>query len=357
MFNNTYNNKRVLVTGHTGFKGSWLAFWLEKMGADVYGIALEPNTQPNHFELLGLNIKHYIQDIRSIRETQKIIKSINPEIIFHLAAQPLVRHSYYEPLETYQTNVLGTINILEIARNIPALKAVVVVSSDKCYENKELNDGYAESDAMGGPDPYSSSKGCVELVTAAYRRSFFNTENSTLIATARAGNVIGGGDWANERIFTDIVHAASCGETVSLRYPDAIRPWQHVLEPLSGYLSLASYLYNGNKEFASAWNFGPHSEKKYTVLDLVKEAKNNWKKIEFDIDNNDHPYETKNLILDISKASDIMKWQPVWSFRKTIHESTHWYKEFYENNNIITYNTLLQYIESAQKKGLSWSKI
>ena len=238
LFGNIYKNKNVLVTGHTGFKGSWLTLWLNKLNANVYGIALPPPTQPNHFDLIDNKIESYLQDICNLSIIKKIMHKINPEIIFHLAAQPLVKYSYQEPVFTYMTNIMGTVNILEIAKTLKRIKAIIIITSDKCYENKEWIWSYRENESMGGADPYSSSKACAELITSAYRSSFFNSPNSAIIASARSGNVIGGGDWANDRIMTDIIRSANTGKPVKLRYPHATRPWQHVLEPLSGYLML-----------------------------------------------------------------------------------------------------------------------
>jgi CDP-glucose 4,6-dehydratase len=361
LFGGIYKNKKVVVTGHTGFKGSWLAMWLKKMGADVYGIALDPPSHPNHIDLLQLEIKSYIQNICDFNKVKEILSEINPDIIFHLAAQPLVRLSYQDPVNTYMTNVMGTVNVLETARSLSNLKAVVIVTSDKCYENKEWLWGYRENEAMGGADPYSSSKGCVELVTTAYRNSFFNPsntdeENKVLIASARAGNVIGGGDWATDRILTDIVKAASISASVYLRYPKATRPWQYVLEPLSGYLNLGWKLLLGEKAYAEGWNFGPNTENNISVLNLVMEAKKSWEKISFDFDNTQHPHEAGFLMLDSSKAIKILEWKPVWGLTKTIEKTIFWYKEFYENNNVISCQTLEEYILDAQKKEIPWSK-
>src|SRR3990172_3589879 len=237
LFGGIYKGKKILVTGHTGFKGSWLIYWLQRMGANVFGLALEPSTNPNHLELLNFSYASYIQDINDIDNVKRILTQVDPEIIFHLAAQPLVRLSYEQPYQTYLTNVMGTVNLLEASRNLKNIKVIIVVTSDKCYENKEWIWGYRENDPMGGKDPYSSSKGCAELVTAAFRSSFFNSEaqsaHGVALASARAGNVIGGGDWAEDRLVPDIVRAFAAGTPAVIRRPDSIRPWQHVLEPLS----------------------------------------------------------------------------------------------------------------------------
>lgn len=360
LFGGIYKEKRVLVTGHTGFKGSWLIYWLQKMGADVSGLALEPPTNPNHLSLLSFPYTSYIQNINEKNQVREILKEVNPEIIFHLAAQPLVRLSYEDPYNTYLTNIMGTVNILEASRNLPDLKAVLIVTSDKCYENKEWIWGYRENDPMGGKDPYSSSKGCAELVTAAWRHSYFNPENygkdhQVLIASARAGNVIGGGDWAADRIVPDIVKATNEANEVVLRYPGATRPWQHVLEPLSGYLALGCKLLEGRKEFAEGWNFGPNHENNVTVLELVKEAQKNWGKIKYSNNANQQLHEAGFLMLDSGKAIKLLKWEPVWSFAKTVEHTINWYKEFYEKGSVKTDSTLIDYIKDAQSRFVLWS--
>ena len=278
LFNGIYNNKTVLVTGHTGFKGSWLCFWLIQMGAKVIGYSLEPPTSPNHFELLNLDMVSVIGDIRDSNRLNAVFAQYQPEIVFHLAAQPLVRLSYKEPVETFETNVIGTLKVFEACRNTKSVRAIVNITSDKCYENKEWVWGYRENDPMGGYDPYSASKGCAELVTSSYRNSFFNVNeygksHNVLLASCRAGNVIGGGDWAKDRLMTDIMVAVSEGKKVVIRNPRATMPWQHVLEPLSGYLMLGQKLLEGKKEFAQAWNFGPGEQGAITVKEVVENIK------------------------------------------------------------------------------------
>jgi len=354
LFGNIYKNKNVLVTGHTGFKGSWLTLWLNKLNANVYGIALPPPTQPNHFDLIDNKIESYLQDICNLSIIKKIMHKINPEIIFHLAAQPLVKYSYQEPVFTYMTNIMGTVNILEIAKTLKRIKAIIIITSDKCYENKEWIWSYRENESMGGADPYSSSKACAELITSAYRSSFFNSPNSAIIASARSGNVIGGGDWANDRIMTDIIRSANTGKPVKLRYPHATRPWQHVLEPLSGYLMLGWKLLKGKNEFSGGWNFGPTNENNVTVLELVLESKRNWEKIRYDFDKKENFHESNYLMLDSTKANKLLNWKPVWNFEKTVKNTMHWYKKYYENNTVISEEILNNYILDARYQKLIW---
>ncbi|HVO73657.1 MAG TPA: CDP-glucose 4,6-dehydratase [Ignavibacteriaceae bacterium] len=360
LFGGVYKGKRILVTGHTGFKGSWLIYWLQKLDAKVFGIALKPHTTPNHIELLDFSYSSYIQDIIDKDKINQIIKEIDPEIIFHLAAQPLVRLSYQEPYLTFLTNVIGTVNILESARNLMNLKVIIVVTSDKCYENKEWIWGYRENEPMGGADPYSSSKGCTELVTAAYRSSYFNpkkfgTEHQVLIASVRAGNVIGGGDWSDDRLIPDVVKSAAKSESVLLRYPSATRPWQHVLEPLSGYLTLGWELLKGKKDFADAWNFGPYHESNVTVLELVKESQKYWSNIKYNIEKKESSHEAALLMLDSTKAIRLLNWKPVWKLDETIKYTISWYKNFYEKGEVKTNNTLKNYINDAKSKSFIWA--
>jgi CDP-glucose 4,6-dehydratase len=360
MFSNIYNKRKVLVTGHTGFKGSWLAFWLTEMGADVLGFALAPETEPNHFSMLHLGIESVIGDIREKENFLEVFNRFMPEMVFHLAAQPLVRLSYQEPAETFQTNVMGTVNVLEACRQATSVKAIVNVTSDKCYENKEWVWGYRENDPMGGYDPYSASKGCSELVSAAYRNSFFNPDDygekhQTLLASARAGNVIGGGDWAKDRIITDMMQAASMGETLLIRNPQSIRPWQHVLEPLSGYLLLGQKLLEGRKEYAEAWNFGPHDDGAITVLQVVKEMKKIWSKIEYQVEQDrENLHEAGLLKLECSKARMKLKWKCVWDTRTTLIKTAQWYQDFYEKGQVNTGSQLKKYVSDADKAGLTW---
>lgn len=361
LFNGLYRNKTVLITGHTGFKGSWLASWLRKMDASVIGYSLEPPTTPNHIGLLDLDIVSIIGDIRDQQKLDETFAKYQPEIVFHLAAQPLVRLSYIEPVETYEINVLGTLKVFEACRKADSVKAIVNISSDKAYKNREWVWGYRENDPMGGYDPYSSSKGCAELLTSSYRDSYFNLDNfgtkhHTLLASCRAGNVIGGGDWAQDRLVTDIIVAVSQGKKVKIRNPYATRPWQHVLEPLSGYLHIGQKLLEGKKEFADSWNLGPDDGGSITVEEVVKYIHKYWNRIDYEFNfSEEHPHEANLLKLDCSKAHIKLKWKQVWDSQKTFEMMTNWYKEYYENNEILTENNLESYITDAKCKQIEWS--
>lgn len=362
MFDNIYHNKKVLITGHTGFKGSWLALWLTQMAANITGYSLQPSTEPNHFQLLNLNINSIIGDIRDVGKLKQAFKEQQPEIIFHLAAQAIVRRSYQDPIETFSSNVLGTANVLEAARTCDSVRAIVIVTSDKCYDNKEWPWGYRENDALGGYDPYSASKGCAEIITNCWRNSFFNLKDygnthQTLLASARAGNVIGGGDWAVDRLIPDIMRAVHQNEKVKIRNPNATRPWQHVLEPLSGYLLLGQKLLEGRKEFAEAWNFGPSEEENVSVGEIVHQVKGIWPKIDYEIQQNPkQPHEAGLLRLDCSKARTKLKWVPAWTSKETIEKTTLWYKDFYELNTIVSVEHLQHYTEDAKSKHIAWAK-
>ena len=360
LFRGIYKKRKVLITGHTGFKGSWLAFWLSQMGADILGYALEPNTNPNHFSMLDLPIESVIGDIRDIEHLTRVFGKFQPEIIFHLAAQPLVRLSFDDPVETFNTNIMGTVDIFEACRRTPSVRAVINVTSDKCYENREWVWGYREKDPMGGYDPYSASKGCAELITSAYKNSFFNLaeygrKHYTLLASVRAGNVIGGGDWAKDRIITDMMEAVGHGKKLYIRNPQAIRPWQHVLEPLSGYLLLGQKLLEGEKEFADAWNFGPNDDGAIPVVQMVQEMQKIWNKISYKVEQDkNNPHEAGLLKLDCSKARIKLKWKGVWDHRATFSKTAKWYQCYYENQQVITKNQLKEYVADAGKLGLTW---
>lgn len=359
-FGGIYQGRKVLLTGHTGFKGSWLAWWLHRLGAEVHGLALPPETDPAHIQLLDFPVHSIIQDINDKAGLEKAMTAVEPEIIFHLAAQPLVRLSYAQPVETLMTNIMGTAHVLEAARKLKNLKAIVIITSDKCYDNREWLWGYREDEALGGKDPYSASKGCAEIITASYRNSFFNPEtwqkdHQVLVASARAGNVIGGGDWAADRIVPDMVKAASGGETVYLRYPGATRPWQHVLEPLSGYLNLGWKLLAGEKEYAEAWNFGPESTNNVSVLELVRGAAKVWDEIRYDFNREPQPHEAGFLMLDSTKAKKRLAWSPVWDFQETLGVTIGWYMNYYRDRKLNTASDLERYVRDAHKKGIAWA--
>lgn len=321
--------KRVLLTGHTGFKGSWLSLWLHSMGAKVYGLSLEQSITPNLFteaKVVQCIASHSIGDIRDLATVQKTMQAAQPDIVIHMAAQSLVRLSYAEPVETYATNVMGTLHVLEAARQTASVKSIVVVTTDKCYDNKEWAWGYREDDPMGGHDPYSSSKGCAELVTSAYRDSYMQSQG-TAVATARAGNVIGGGDWAVDRLLPDILRAFEQSQPVVIRNPHATRPWQHVLEPLSGYLMLAEKLYTNGQTFAEAWNFGPRDEDARPVKWMVEQMAQSWGYgATWQKDNIEHPHEANYLKLDISKAKSLLGWQPRWSLATAFQHIINWHQ-------------------------------
>ena len=328
MNNNFWLNKNVLVTGHTGFIGSWLCLILNKFGARVNGYALNPITDPSIFKLTGLSdsMNSVIGDLRNMEICSKEISQINPEIVFHLAAQPLVRESYINPIDTFSTNVIGTANLFEALRDSNSLKTIINFTTDKCYENKEWVWGYRETDRLGGFDPYSTSKACSELVTNSYRESFYNKKNVG-IATVRAGNVVGGGDWSANRLIPDIIKSFLKEEKVIIRYPDAIRPWQHVLEPLNGILLLGEKLYNDPIKFSEPWNFGPDKNKDYSVswvVDYISELWGNG--ASWVVDQNEHPHEATNLMLDCSKAKYNLGWKSNWNIESTLEKTVEWYK-------------------------------
>lgn len=362
LFGGIYKGKTVLVTGHTGFKGSWLALWLHQMGANVIGYSLEAPTEPNHLDLLNLDIISIIGDIRDLNKLNETFQAYQPEIVFHLAAQPLVRLSYENPIETYETNVIGTLKVFEACR-ANNVKAIVNITSDKAYENREWVWGYRENDPMGGYDPYSSSKGCADILANSYRSSYFNPadykkSHHTLLASCRAGNVIGGGDWAKDRLMTDIILSVSQGKKVSIRNPYATRPWQHVLEPLSGYLAIGQKLLEERVEFAEAWNFGPSDEGSITVEEVVNHVKKHWDAIDYEINRDSNQLHEANLLkLDCSKAHIRLKWKDVWDSKTTFEKTVLWYKNFYENNITDTIDDLNQYILDAKKKKLMWSSL
>jgi CDP-glucose 4,6-dehydratase len=349
-----WSGKKVFVTGHTGFKGSWLAIWLDMLGAEVTGYALDPLTENDNFVLSGIKsrISHHTGDIRNFEALHASINIARPEIVFHLAAQPLVRESYRTPKETYDINVGGTVNLLESCRLIDSVKVIVNITTDKCYENREWVWGYRENDQLGGYDPYSSSKACSELVIAAYRTSFFNPEeyasHGKSLASARAGNVFGGGDWQADRILPDCIRHLESGEAIVVRNPKAVRPWQHVLEPLSGYLLLAERMFENPTEYAGAWNFGPEDTSFLTVgmlVDMVVKAWGDGAWEDRSVPGAVH--EANMLKLDVTKAKTLLGWSPVWNIDRAVSETVRWYKG-YRNHHV--YERCVSQINSYTKK-------
>lgn len=331
-----WGGKKVLVTGCTGFKGAWLTIWLNMLGAKIYGYSLEAPTTPSMWEDLQLEKlceKVAYQDIRDYKKLNTFINEIKPEVIIHMAAQPLVRYSYEHPRETYEVNVMGTVNLLDITRQTNFVKALVNVTTDKCYENKEWIWAYRENEPLGGYDPYSNSKGCSELVTSAFTQSYFNDKHPTAVASARAGNVIGGGDFASDRLIPDLVRSWSRQEKVIIRYPDSIRPWQHVLEPLSGYLTLAEKLYLDGYKYSGGWNFGPNDNEIKTVREVLTSMANLWSNdVVWEQDKNMNYHEAELLRLDCSKARMQLNWQPRWGIDTTLAQLTKWYKAYFAKN-------------------------
>jgi len=351
---NFWKNKKVFLTGHTGFKGSWMSIWLNKLGANVKGYSLQPPSQPSLFNEAKISelVDSEINDVRNFIKLNESIQKFSPDIIFHMAAQPLVRASYDTPLETYETNVMGTANLLQASCTNPAVKAVINITTDKCYENLELDIAYKETDKMGGSDPYSSSKACSELVTSAYRQSFFQ-QKKIGIASARAGNVIGGGDWAEDRLIPDILKAFKARKPVIIRNPKATRPWQHVLEPLSGYLLLAEKLFNEPDKYSEGWNFGPHvNDVKQVdwILDYMVEL---WPNSYWKLDSSPNPHEANLLKLDISKSESQLRWHPTWSLETSLKKIVQWQKSYESGANMhdICSKEISQFIKDSKNNG------
>ena len=352
MYNNIYRNKKVFIKGHTGFKGSWLSIWLQTLGAKVCGYSLKPNTNPSMYRELDIENKIEKSIIGNILDYEKLEDSINdfqPEIIFHLAAQPIVRLSYKEPKLTYETNVIGTLNVLEVARKCKSVKAFVNVTTDKCYENKEIARGYKEDEPMGGYDMYSSSKGCVEIMSSSYRRSFLQEEDSMSMATARAGNVIGGGDWAEDRLIPDCIRYINQNKAIEIRNPIAVRPWQHVLEPLSGYLLLGQKLLETGKDYAEGFNFGPNEESVLKVSEVAQKIIENYNKGEVIVHKKDNLHEANLLMLNIEKAKTVLNWTPTYTANEAIKETVEWYKHFYAKDTDM-YQYTIQQIKNYSSK-------
>ena len=339
-FNTVYRGKRVLVTGHTGFKGGWLTLWLHSLGAQVCGYSLAPHTSPSLFDLaqIGDIGQSHIGDIRDQTSLHEAMVGFDPEVVLHLAAQPIVRASYDDPVETFETNVMGTINVLEGVRKCPNVLATVVITSDKCYQNNEWHWGYRENEPMGGHDPYSASKGCTELVAQSWRLSFLDEGRGGTacgLATARAGNVIGGGDWSADRLIPDILRSIVAGEPVVVRNPSAVRPWQHVLEPLMGYLMLAERLASGDRSWADGWNFGPAQDSARPVEWIVNAMLSHWPGGgSWELDRAEAPHEARYLKLDCSKAHDLLGWTPVWSLDRSLQEIVAWHQAHAEDSDM-----------------------
>jgi len=358
-FGGVYAGRRVLITGHTGFKGSWLALWLSELGAKVAGYSLEAPTDPAHWSLLKLPIQETIGDIRDVVELEKMVSAFQPEIVFHLAAQPLVRESYRIPAETFAANVVGSVNVYEACRKAGSVRAVVSITTDKVYKNREWEWGYREVDPFGGFDPYSASKACAEIATESYRDSFwptskFGSSHRTLLATARAGNVVGGGDWAADRLVPDLMRAAASNGVATIRNPESTRPWQHVLEPLSGYLLLGRRLLEGGVEFAEGWNLGPSDDGVVKVRTVVERMAKAWDavRVEFRPEAN-APHEARLLKLDCSKAKDRLGWKPVWNGLDTVEVTAAWYRAWSERREVTSRRDIDRYVHDARLAGVA----
>ena len=350
LFAGVYRGKRCFVTGHTGFKGSWLSVWLKSLGAQVCGYALAPNTNPSHFEALDLRslITSHIADLRTYAQLKKSIDDFKPEIVFHLAAQALVRDSYRNPLETVETNVQGTANLLQACRDVPGLKAVLIITSDKCYRNEEWERPYREDDHLGGHDLYSASKACAELITSSFRDSFF-AESECLVASVRAGNVIGGGDWSAERLLPDLMRAAFSGQIAQIRNAQAVRPWQHVLEPLLGYMMLGARLLKGERRFAAAFNFGPDLGASVEVQRLVEIVQHLCPKLKVEFVPDKKMHEAGLLRLDSTLARNELGWRPVLTLEQALDFSVRWFTAFYEEKKALTSQSIADFCEQAEK--------
>lgn len=355
LFSGCYHGKKVLITGHTGFKGSWLAYWLSELGAEIIGVALPPATCPNLWDLLRLNMVDHRIDIRDGALLSRLVADTQPEIVFHLAAQSLVRRSYRNPLEAWTTNVMGTVNLLEACRESRSVRAIVVVTTDKVYENRESSLAYHENEKLGGHDPYSASKAASELVAASYRKSYFNAEHMPLLATARAGNAVGGGDWSEDRLIPDLVRATVSGALLEIRSPEATRPWQHVLECLSGYLLLGQMLLEGRSECAAAWNFGPGQESNISVSTMLTCLSNYWPEAAWRTNSQAQPHEAGLLSLDSSKAQTELGWRPVWNLDETLRVTADWYQAYIAEGRLEHRAQLAAYVNTARLAGLAWS--
>lgn len=354
LFDNIYKGKKVFVTGHTGFKGSWLSLWLQQLGAEVVGYSLPLSEDNRHFQSLDLDCESYYNDISDIKTLTSVIQKVKPDVVFHLAAQPLVNQSYTDPISTFQTNLMGSLNLYEACGKVNSVKAIVSITTDKVYQNKEWDWGYREIDRLGGSDPYSASKSCVEIMTQSYRKSFLQ-DNEILLATARAGNVVGGGDWAKDRLFPDIIRAYQNEQTVEIRNPNATRPWQHVLESLAGYLLLGQKLLENQVSFADSWNFGPEDEATISVENMLSRTKVYLPKLTINYGKSKFA-ESQLLKLDCSKAKKELKWYPLWNIEDTIKNTVLWYKAYIEENKVISSQQLKEFILKAKSNNATWVK-
>ena len=357
LFGGCYSGRRVLVTGHTGFKGSWLAMWLEALGAKVFGLALPCEDGPNHSRLLGLGHAQALIDLRDATAVRAALRSFAPQVVIHLAAQPLVRRGYAQPVQTFDINVMGLVNLLEAVRATPSVRAVVNATTDKCYRNS--GSALRENDPLGGHDPYSASKACAELVSASYRSSFLSQDDgrghAVGLATARAGNVIGGGDWGEDRLIPDLVRSAVAGQRTPIRHPQATRPWQHVLEPLAGYLQLGQRLLTDPAGASEAWNFGPGAQGEISVAEVAAQLRACWSAIDIEADANPHPHEAALLHLDCRKANEQLAWRPVWQASTMLKRTAHWYRRHHEAGEVHSARDLQCYVADARQLGLAWA--
>lgn len=355
-FSAIYRGRRVMVTGHTGFKGSWLCLWLNALGAEISGLALDPPSEPNHWNLLDLRIEDHRADIRGDSIVRSIIEKEKPEIVFHLAAQPLVRRSYRDPITTWATNVMGTVNLLEAIRVTPEVRAAVIVTTDKCYENREWPWAYRERDRLGGHDPYSASKASTELVVSSYRSAFMNDPDALLLATVRGGNVIGGGDWSEDRLIPDLVRSIIADVPLVIRSPHSTRPWQHVLDCLSGYLLVGQRLLQRDRNCAEAWNFGPDQLGNRSVEQVLNDLKRAWPGLLWEVTTTRQPHEAGLLQLDIAKARINLGWRPVWNYEEAIRRTAHWYRTWQQSMDYRSIEDLAAYTADAARLGLEWAQ-
>lgn len=354
LFGDRYRGRRVLLTGHTGFKGSWLAAWLTRLGADVTCLALDPEGSPNHWDLLACPVRDLRVDIRDSAAVRAAFDQAQPEMVFHLAAQALVRRSYRDPLENWSSNVMGTAHVLDACRQTSSVRAVVVATTDKVYANREWSWGYREVDALGGHDPYSASKAACELLVDSYRKSFWQSDDAPLLATARAGNVIGGGDWSADRLIPDLVRAVTQETALHIRSPGSTRPWQHVLECLSGYLLLGQRLLEGERALAEAWNFGPQPEANRSVADVLAKLQRFWPQLDWQVSSEEHAHEAGLLYLDCAKSRSRLNWCPVLSLDLALEMTADWYRSHHASGQVITFDQVANYIESARAANAVW---